>query len=782
MSFLAPWLLAAGLGAIALPILFHLFRRTPRGRMPFSTLMFLTPSPPQVTRRSRLENWPLLLLRAVILVLLAMAFGRPLWRQLVESQSDPSAGVRTVLLVDTSASMRRSDAWNRAVAEAQKIADSAGPHDELALLTFDSAVEIRLPLSEWRAAAADRRPALVRAALSTLKPTWSGTRLDRGLIEAAELLETADAAAAESNEESKSEATAAKQTKRIVLVTDLQSGARIAGLEGYEWPKQIDVRVIATAVPTANAGVHPLAMVDDSKESGVRPRVMLVNSSDSSKESFQLSWKTKPAATPTPSTANPSGTAGAKSTAPPSAMPTATSSSIPSAVASATAANSPAPPAPSADAYVPPGKVRIVRAPPIPPGDFAELVLSGDDEPFDNRLWYVPPSREIVRVLHLAREPRDDPQSLRYFLERALADEGSTERVAVETVDPTAAGIRAPDAAYLDDVGLMVLALDAPLPEPWLAAPARWIEEGGVAVAVLDEKSSKPSADAAWRKLLPTELSDPRHIAVAEPSAKVEFALLSQIDLRHPLFAPLNDPRFSDFTKIRFWRHRELTLDAEAAAKTRVLARFDGGSPALVEVPRGKGRLFLLASGWQPRESQLGVSSKFVPLLLTMVDLGRRRPRTAAQYEVGDEIPLHFQRADVADRKPGKVRTATGREAPLPAESSVYRADDGPGIYEFHTGEVYRVAVNVPAEESKTVPLETAALEAVGVRLVKDVPEPTPELQAERRTLQLAEMEARQQLWRPLLAAAIGLAIVETWVAGRSAGRDQLAPQPEASK
>ena len=61
MSFLAPWFLAAGIAAISLPILFHLFRRTPQGRLPFSTLMFLTPSPPRLTSRSRLENWPLLL-------------------------------------------------------------------------------------------------------------------------------------------------------------------------------------------------------------------------------------------------------------------------------------------------------------------------------------------------------------------------------------------------------------------------------------------------------------------------------------------------------------------------------------------------------------------------------------------------------------------------------------------------------------------------------------------------------------------------------------------------
>jgi hypothetical protein len=64
MGFLVP-LYIAGLAAIALPLVFHLIRRTPRGQTPFSSLMFLTPSPPRITRRSRLDPLLLLLLRAL---------------------------------------------------------------------------------------------------------------------------------------------------------------------------------------------------------------------------------------------------------------------------------------------------------------------------------------------------------------------------------------------------------------------------------------------------------------------------------------------------------------------------------------------------------------------------------------------------------------------------------------------------------------------------------------------------------------------------------------------
>ena len=51
MSVLAPLYLLGALG-ISLPILFHLIRRRPKGEIEFSSLMFLDPTPPRLTRSS----------------------------------------------------------------------------------------------------------------------------------------------------------------------------------------------------------------------------------------------------------------------------------------------------------------------------------------------------------------------------------------------------------------------------------------------------------------------------------------------------------------------------------------------------------------------------------------------------------------------------------------------------------------------------------------------------------------------------------------------------------
>src|SRR5262249_47827104 len=102
------------------------------------------------------------------------------------------------------------------------------------------------------------------------------------------------------------------------------------------------------------------------------------------------------------------------------------------------------------------------------------------------------------------------------------------------------------------------------------------------------------------------------------PEATGDYALLGDIDFKHPIFAPFDDPHYSHFTPIHFWKHRR--WDIPASLNAAVLAKFDDGSPALAQVAVGKGRLLVLASTWAPADSQLAVSSKFPPLMETMLD------------------------------------------------------------------------------------------------------------------------------------------------------------------
>src|SRR5687768_17969037 len=127
MGILAP-LYLAGLAVLTLPLLLHLVRRTPKGRKEFSSLMFLSPTPPRLTRRSRLDQIILLLLRLAALALLAFAFTRPFLRQAATLALSDLPARKVAILVDASASMRRADLWQQAIGAIEREIADLNPH------------------------------------------------------------------------------------------------------------------------------------------------------------------------------------------------------------------------------------------------------------------------------------------------------------------------------------------------------------------------------------------------------------------------------------------------------------------------------------------------------------------------------------------------------------------------------------------------------------------------------------------------------------------------------
>ena len=183
MNFLTPLYLLGALAVVA-PIVFHLIRQTPRGEIPFSSIMFLEPSPPRVTQRSRIDHWLLLLLRAGALALLALAFARPFWRAVAQVEPGDGTARRTLILIDTSASMRRGDLWAEAQAKARAAIAAARPGDPLAIFAFDSAPRVVMGFAEAAQLEPPARRALAEARVAALAPTWRGTELGAALGEA----------------------------------------------------------------------------------------------------------------------------------------------------------------------------------------------------------------------------------------------------------------------------------------------------------------------------------------------------------------------------------------------------------------------------------------------------------------------------------------------------------------------------------------------------------------------------------------------------------------------
>ncbi len=691
MSFLAPWFLLGAL-AVAGPVIFHLVRRTTRERVPFSSLLFLRPAPPRLTRRNRLEHLGLLALRCLVIALLAAGFARPYWQQLLPAAADRAAR-RTVLLVDTSASLRRGDLWAQALARADAVLRRAGPGDQVAVLTFDRDPVPRMSFEEWTATPVGERAAVARTRLAALQPGWAATHLDRALIRAAEL-------AAEFSDGP------ADRVREVVLVSDLQSGGHLTALQAHEWPRGVSVRLEALPPPTrANAALHWVSEPDDSAppEAAAVVRLRVVNAPDSRREQFQLRWET-----------------------------------------AATNAGAPV------EVYVPPGQSRVVTlSPPTNAPAAGAVRLEGDEEPFDNLVYVAPPQPHPLRVVYFGRESAGEPRSPRFFLERAFPP---TTRRAVQVQAPDPANPS--PATALESAALAVVTVPI---SPALGAGLRpWLARGRTVLWVLPDAA----AAAGLTELVPGA------VLAATDHQPADYALLAELDYRHPLFAPFADPRFGDFSKIRFWRHRR--LDLAGCPQARVLARFDSGDPAMVEIPAGRGRVLVWAAGWNPAESQLALSTKFVPLLHSVLDLGAGPPPGAAQYLVGDALPLPELPAAARE---AVMHRPDGTTTPLAAGTTRFDSTPRPGLYELRAGEqVFRWAVNLDPAESRLTPLSPEEFERLGVPLSR--PELPPALAvARQQRLWAAELESRQKLWRWLLLGALGVLGLETALAGRAARR-----------
>jgi hypothetical protein len=497
--------------------------------------------------------------------------------------------------------------------------------------------------------------------------------------------------------------------RQIVLISDLQRGSRYESLQGYEWPKNVTLAVKPVAPQqTGNASAQ---LVEDRADAAGgdrdgRLRVRVSNQPLSQREQFTLQW------------ANEQG-------------PIAGLAPV--------------------KAYVAPGRNEVVRVarPTTAPVQPDRLVLAGDDADFDNALFIAPRTADAARVVYLGDDAPDDTKGSLFFLRTAAAE---TPRRKVElAARPAKDGFT--DAHLL---GARLVVVITAMPDDRAASLRRFVETGGDVLWVL----ANANASGGLARVMQSDA-----VTIAEAPAR-NYALISRVATDHPLFAPFADPRFGDFTKIHFWKHRKVTLPS-GSTSTRTIGWFDNGDPFLLEHPIGKGRLFIMTAGWHPADSQLALSTKFVPLIDGLL----KRPDGAiveAQYAVHDRIALPPAQTAAEKRS---IRGPDGRQVELASNATTFDGADRPGIYRLNlNGAETPLAVNLPADESRTAPLAVEELEQLGAVLAKPSATAT-EIAEQRRQLQVVELENRQKLWRWLIVGVLGLLVFETALAGHLAHR-----------
>lgn len=673
MNFLTPLYALAAL-AVAVPIVLHLVRRQPKNRFEFSSLLFLPESPPRLTRNSRIENWFLLFLRSLLLLMIAFAFARPYWNTAVNTAMGSAAGKRKCILIDQSASMQREGVWRSAIQNASDAIRSTLPTDTIAVYTFDSELRTILPLSQARGLPVGKRKESAIAAIDSLNPSWSQSNLGSALVACLDALQV-DSAENEQADASPSE---------IILISDLNNGCEVRDLEQSQWPDNVAVQLIR-AVPSKPGNASLVVLDPDPSDASGTYRVRVSNARDSRSETFQLQWLDQDGK-------------GLRDSA--------------------------------VECTVPPGSHRIVKLPP-PPQSTQGIELEGDECPFDNRRFLViaPPSSSIVCVVE--NEGLLPEESLSYFLERIPLDTPN-RTVRVNRCQPGTPWL----ANQATKPAWIVLSHGATLQDADLCR--RLLDQGSYVTLVFDRPADIADRDGTTLgdrfEKLTNRCAEVEIGAISERKVR-EFDFLQRLDFGHPILVPLANSQFNDFSRVRFWRHRQ--LETPDLSTWRVLAWFSQNQPAIMEKEVGKGKIIVLTAGWQPIESQLALSSKFVPLMTGI--FGQAEPESGRRKEA----------------LAGSMKTPK------------------PGIYNLDEDSKGQnpIAANLDPRESMTDPLDPSELTRFGVRLANDQPSAPIESQRQR-VLVAAELEARQAWWWWLVSGclvAVGLESLLCWSRGASA-------------
>jgi hypothetical protein len=199
MTFAAPLFLIAALAA-AIPIVLHMVNRQRAKQLPFPTLRFLKISVQKTRRRKRVHDILLMLLRAAVLLLLAVGLARPAITSLGALWG--SSSTAAVIILDNSASMGMIDGdrprFERATGAAVQILDQLVDGDQVALLptcgpAFPDAGQLA------------RSQAAVRLMLGECRVSHERANLPQKLQQAHELLAKSEAA-----------------NKQIYVISDMQ--------------------------------------------------------------------------------------------------------------------------------------------------------------------------------------------------------------------------------------------------------------------------------------------------------------------------------------------------------------------------------------------------------------------------------------------------------------------------------------------------------------------------------------------------------------------------------
>jgi len=363
----------------------------------------------------------------------------------------------------------------------------------------------------------------------------------------------------------------------------------------------------------------------------------------------------------------------------------------------------------------------------------------------DNVFHFVVSPGEPVRTVVVSR-PGAERESL--YLLRALSI-GDTPRV--EITERTSETLSDNDLRL---AGVVILN-DVPVADTLADRLARFVISGGGLLFSSGPHASWPATRADVLPGLPAQIVDRTSGASAR---------LGALEYSHPVFELFRAPRSGDFSSARFYGYRG--IDKPVA---QVLARYDEGTPALMDRKAGEGRVLLWTStidlGW----NDLPLKPVFLPFVHTLVRYLSDYAEAPSSQMVGQIVPAPRTSRATTSRGATIALAPSGARLTLGGEDGAIELAEQ-GFYEVRTqgagpDSAIVLASNVDLTESDLTAMDPREL----VAAVIGRPAAGPNGFAEPRPTEEAQAQA-QRLWWYLLVAGGLLLAAETLLSNRLTG------------
>lgn len=731
LGFGAPWMLW-GMAAGSIPVVIHLLNKRKYRRTDWAAMRFLLAAIKKNKRRIELEQWILLAIRTLLILLLVAAMARPVLESLAPAMF---AGQRShrVLVLDGSMSMTRKltdmTRFDRAKTLAKQIVREARRGDVLSVILMADPPKVII---------GEPSPNLdqVSREIDLINPTEGATDLTATFASLRRVLDSSPL-----------------PNKEILFLTDMQkatwarpgsdnTAALKAEVDKLNDQKIRPVVVDLGAVSEQNRSVVDLTLTTPVVTVGipVNIRAQVQNFTNEPKPGTRVQLVVDGQLGPEQSVDLP--------------------------VAEPVTLNF----------------TQIFRS----QGDHVvEAVIDEDPLAADDKRRLVVPVKEKVRVLLVDGDLNPEPFAAETdYLAQALSpleagpvDAAANAQSTAEEVLPLAVEV-IPESRLtsmeLAEYDVLMLANVAQPSDIEATMLDKYVRQGGGLVLFMGDRVLAEGWNSRLatpeRDLLPATIG----ASVGDASKKSGAFLIDPLDYRHPIVAAYEGATpavASGLTQVATWQYNK--LDRRVDSASRLALAFDNGDPAVIDATRGRGRVVMIATSADSQWTTWPLHPSY-PVVMSEVTLLAASGRTGEKNSlIGQAIsqayPTLAGAANVVIKTPDKgVREQTLRlendgawlQINPPETSGVYEAEIGPPLNRRD-----RFAVNVPVVESDPARVDAAALKEL-------VPgfDPVVIKSADELNKAAEEVARRGEVHRPLLLAVLLLILVETlmaWWMGR---------------